>query len=395
MEINKIIGRKTNLFKPEVDRLIVNIKNLVKGSRFLVIGGAGTIGQAVVQEIFKHEPEILHIVDISENNLVELVRDIRSSFGYNTTKLDVFALDAGSLEFERYLVDQPHFDYVMNLSALKHVRSEKDPYTLLRMIEVNIMNAVKLQRYCEQVKAKKYFCVSTDKAANPVNLMGASKRMMEIFLTENFRSVPVSMARFANVAFSNGSLLDGFRFRISKKQPISAPYDIRRYFITDQEAGQLCLMSCLFGKHNQIFFPNHTSELNLQSFSDIAKAFLNQLGKTAIEFDSEAEARLAIRNLDLSKEWPCYFFSSDTTGEKAFEEFYTVSEVLDFYSFLNIGIVTQSKKLSSDVCNTFAIEYQKLISEPNINKSKFVKLFELCLPEFEHDEKNKNLNERM
>lgn len=221
------------------------LTKIVSTSRFLVIGGAGSIGQAVTKEIFKRNPRKLHIVDISENNMVELVRDIRSSFGYIDGDFQTFALDIGSLEYDAFWNADGEYDYVLNISALKHVRSEKDPYTMMRMIDVNIFNTEKTIRQSIGKGVKKYFCVSTDKAANPANMMGASKRIMEMYLMKYSEEISISTARFANVAFSDGSLLHGFNQRIQKHQPIVAPNDVKRYFVTPKESGELCLMSTM------------------------------------------------------------------------------------------------------------------------------------------------------
>jgi len=217
-------------------------------------------------------------VDISENNMVELVRDIRSSFGYIDGDFHTFALDIGSLEYDAFIKADGEYDYVLNLSALKHVRSEKDPFTLMRMIDTNIFNTDKTIKQSYENGTKKYFCVSTDKAANPVNMMGASKRIMEMFVHRNSLDIDVSMARFANVAFSDGSLLHGFNQRLEKRQPIVAPNDIKRYFVTPQESGELCLMSCIFGENRDIFFPKLSENLHLISFADIAVKYLKEKG---------------------------------------------------------------------------------------------------------------------
>ena len=231
------------------------LEQVISRSSFLVLGGAGTIGQAVCKEIFKRQPLKLHVVDISENNLTELVRDIRSSYGYIAGDFQTFALDIGSSEYDALIESDGRYDYVLNLSALKHVRSEKDPFTLMRMINVNIFNTTKTIEQAIKGGAKKYFCVSTDKAANPVNMMGASKRIMEMFLMRASVNIDISTARFANVAFSDGSLLHGFNQRLEKNQPLVAPNDIKRYFVTAQESGELCLMSCILGDNRDIFFP--------------------------------------------------------------------------------------------------------------------------------------------
>ena len=251
-EILDMIGRSEELFSSDLLRLNGELSDLVRGARFLVIGGAGSIGQAVTREIFQRDPLALHVVDLSENNMVELVRTIRSSIGYGSGDFRTFSIDCGSSEFDALVSSNKDYDYILNLSALKHVRSEKDPYTLMRMVQVNILNAINTARSALKCNAKKYFCVSTDKAANPVNMMGASKRIMELFLMRESLSQPISMARFANVAFSDGSLLHGFRQRIANRQPISSPNDVRRYFISPQESGELCLLSCLMGGNRDI-----------------------------------------------------------------------------------------------------------------------------------------------
>ena len=253
MNILKLIGRTNTLFNEDIFFYEKELKKLVSKSRFLVIGGAGSIGQAVTREIFKRKPLALHVVDISENNMVELVRDIRSTLGYIDGDFRTFAIDCGSNEYKALINSTKTYDYV--LTALKHVRSEKDPFTLMRLIEVNILNTIQTIKIAKTHGTKKYFCVSTDKAANPVNMMGASKRIMEMFLMRESESIEISTARFANVAFSDGSLLHGFNQRFTKQQPISAPNDVRRYFVTPQESGELCLMSCLLGQNRDIFFP--------------------------------------------------------------------------------------------------------------------------------------------
>ena len=334
--ILELIGRSKPLFLEDIAQNENKLKSIVSNSRFLVLGGAGSIGQAVTKEIFKRNPKKLHVVDLSENNLVELVRDIRSSFGYIDGDFKTFALDIGSIEYNAFIKNSDGYDYVLNLSALKHVRSEKDPFTLMRMIEVNIFNTDKTLQQAIQGEAGKYFCVSTDKAANPVNMMGASKRIMEMFLMRRSEKIDISTARFANVAFSDGSLLHGFNQRIQKKQPIVAPNDVKRYFVTPQESGELCLMSCIFGENRDIFFPKLSEKLDLISFADIAVKYLEQIGYEPYLCSSEEEARSLIDTLPLENKWPCLFTKSDTTGEKDFEEFFTDNEILDLKRFQNL-----------------------------------------------------------
>ena len=276
MNYLSLIDRQVELFDLDMAQNSETLAELVSKGRFLVIGGAGSIGQAVTKEIFKRNPVALHVVDISENNMVELVRDIRSSEGYGSGDFKTFAVDCGNVEFEALMANEGPYDYVFNLSALKHVRSEKDPYTLMRMIMVNVFNTIKTLRLAKKMGAKKYFCVSTDKAANPVNMMGASKRIMEMFLMRESLTQKISMARFANVAFSDGSLLHGFNQRFAKRQPFSAPNDVRRYFVTPQESGELCLLSSLLGDNRDIFFPKLSEKLHLITFSEIAIRYLRE-----------------------------------------------------------------------------------------------------------------------
>jgi FlaA1/EpsC-like NDP-sugar epimerase len=390
-----LIGRKSTLFGDDVDILSDDLSSLVKASRFLVIGGAGSIGQAVTKEIFKRSPKVLHVVDISENNMVELVRDIRSTIGYIEGDFRTFAVDCGSPEFEALISSEGPYDYVFNLSALKHVRSEKDPYTLMRMLSVNIFNTIKTFRLARDNGAKKYFCVSTDKAANPVNMMGASKRIMEMFLMRESETMPISMARFANVAFSDGSLLHGFNQRFAKRQPFSAPNDVRRYFVTPQESGELCLMSGLLGKNREIFFPKLSEHLHLITFSDIAERYLRQMGYEPFRCASEEEARDRAAELIAKKQWPCYFFSSDTTGEKDFEEFFTDKEDLDMSRFDGVGVIKNQPIYDSQKLDDFSSGVQALREKGSWDKQAILDLFFDLLPEFAHKETGKYLDQRM
>jgi len=353
VNVLNLIGRKAPLFDIDILTNANIIKSIVETSSFLVIGGAGSIGQAVVKEIFKRNPLKLHVVDISENNMVELVRDIRSAYGYIEGDFRTFSLDIGSLEYEAFIKSDGKYDYVLNLSALKHVRSEKDPFTLMRMIDVNVFNTIKTIRQSIENGTKKYFCVSTDKAANPVNMMGASKRIMELFLMRESKQIPISTARFANVAFSDGSLLHGFNQRIQKKQPIVAPNDIKRYFVTPQESGELCLMSCLLGNNRDIFFPKLSENLHLITFAEIAKKYLKDLGYEPFECKTEEEARALIKTLPKEKKWPCLFSKSDTTGEKDFEEFFVEGEKLDLDRFQNLGVVKSNLDFDDNKLNLF------------------------------------------
>jgi len=393
--ILSLIGREKELFSTDITAYETQLKEIVSSSRFLVLGGAGSIGQAVTKEIFKRSPQKLHVVDISENNMVELVRDIRSSFGYINGDFQTFALDIGSIEYDAFIKSDGQYDYVLNLSALKHVRSEKDPYTLMRMIDVNIFNTDKTIQQSIDAGAKKYFCVSTDKAANPVNMMGASKRIMEMFLMRKSEKIAISTARFANVAFSDGSLLHGFNQRILKNQPIVAPNDIKRYFVTPQESGELCLMSCIFGENRDIFFPKLSEALHLISFADIAIKYLKQRGLEPHLCESEDEARELAKTLPAQGKWPCLFTSSDTTGEKDFEEFFTDKETLDMERFDNLGIIKNEPLYQQQLLELFEQEIAQMKSAREWSKEEIVKLFFTMIPDFGHKETGKYLDSKM
>lgn len=395
MDILGLIGRNKELFHSDINKNEHQLKERVFESRFLVLGGAGSIGQAVTKEIFKRNPKKLHVVDISENNMVELVRDIRSSFGYIDGDFQTFALDIGSIEYDAFIEADGEYDYVLNLSALKHVRSEKDPFTLMRMIDVNIFNTEKTINQSIAKGVKKYFCVSTDKAANPVNMMGASKRIMEMFLMRKSKEICISTARFANVAFSDGSLLHGFNQRIQKLQPIVAPNDIKRYFVIPKESGELCLMSCIFGENRDVFFPKLSEHLHLITFASIAEKYLKNLGYEPCLCKTEEEARELIDILPQQKKWPCLFTSSDTTGEKDFEEFFTEEEILDMERFENLGVIKSNPKFDSEKLRYFSETITKMKAEKKWQKADIINLFHIMIPGFDHKETGKYLDAKM
>lgn len=395
MNILKLIGREEEIFEQDISSYEKELSKIVSNSSFLVIGGAGSIGQAVTKEIFKRNPSKLHAVDISENNVVELVRDLRSSYGYIDGDFQTFALDIGSIEYDSFIKSDGKYDYVLNLSALKHVRSEKDPFTLMRMIDVNVFNTEKTLQQSIENGTKKYFCVSTDKAANPVNMMGASKRIMEMYLMRKSQQIKISTARFANVAFSDGSLLHGFNQRILKKQPIVAPNDIKRYFVTPKESGELCLMSCIFGENRDIFFPKLSENLHLISFADIAIKYLAEIGYEPYLCESEEEARNSVEELIRQKKWPCLFTTSDTTGEKDFEEFFTDNEVLDMQRFENLGVIKNEANFDQSKLENFTAKISQMKVDKTWSKEEIVTLFHDMIPNFGHKETGKYLDSKM
>ncbi len=395
MDILSLLDRNKELFNEDIGNKERELTTIVSSSRFLVIGGAGSIGQAVTKEIFKRNPRKLHVVDISENNMVELVRDIRSTFGYIDGDFQTFALDCGSVEYDAFWNADGGYDYVLNLSALKHVRSEKDPYTMMRMIDVNIFNTVKTVRQSIDKGVKKYFCVSTDKAANPANMMGASKRIMEMYLMQLSEQINISTARFANVAFSDGSLLHGFNQRIQKRQPIVAPNDVKRYFVIPKESGELCLMSTIFGENRDIFFPKLSESLHLITFSDIAIRYLNEIGYKPYPCTFEDEARELVKTLPEKGEWPCLFTPSDTTGEKDFEEFFTENEVLDLERFRNLGIIKNEAVYDEKLNRHFTAAIELMKQTGHWTKAQLVELFFEMIPNFGYVEKGKYLDAKM
>jgi FlaA1/EpsC-like NDP-sugar epimerase len=395
MNVLPLIGREFALFSPDMNAQEDELTAVICQMSFLVIGGAGSIGLSVTREILKRGPKKLHVVDISENNMVELVRDVRSTIGYASGEFKTFSVDCGSVEFDALMMNEGPYDYVFNLSALKHVRSEKDPYTLMRMIMVNVSNTIKTLRLAKQFGAKNYFCVSTDKAANPVNMMGASKRIMEMFLMRESLTQQISMARFANVAFSDGSLLHGFNQRFAKKQPFTAPNDVRRYFVTPQESGELCLLAGLLGENRDIFFPKLSEKLHLITFSEIAVRYLRERGYEPYECESEGEARDRAEELIAIKQWPCYFFKSDTTGEKDFEEFFTDNEDLDMERFETVGVIKNCPDFDEAKLDDFMNGIEALREKGTWSKDDIVRLYFALLPEFAHRETGKYLDQRM
>jgi FlaA1/EpsC-like NDP-sugar epimerase len=393
--ILSLIGRTSTLFFQDLIAYEEELSAIVSSSRFLVIGGAGSIGSAVVREIFRRGPKLLHVVDVSENNTVELVRDIRSSLGYIEGEFVTFVIDCGSDIFDSFMENGPGYDYVLNLSALKHVRSEKDPFTLMRMIDVNIFNTDRTMRQAKEKGAKKYFCVSTDKAANPANMMGASKRIMEMFLMRRSMNLPLSTARFANVTFSDGSLLYGFNRRMEKEQPLSAPNEVRHYFVTPQESGELCLMSCLLGENRDIFFPKLDYDLNLITFSEIAERYLESRGYEPVQCGTEDEARSRVKDLKVQKKYPVHFFKSDTTGEKDFEEFFTENETLDMNHFSDIGVIKNGAVYDEEKLLFFTRTIHEMRQKAIWSRSELTDLFNRMIPEFNHKETGKFLDGKM
>ena len=394
MNLIRTFDRKQSNFKYDILKNNKKINKILKKSKILVLGGAGSIGQAVTKELFSRNTKHIDVVDISENNLVELVRDIRSSNYKSLTNLNTFAIDIGGIEFEIF-IKKKKYDYIFNLSALKHVRSEKDPYTLHRMTIVNIFNTIKILKLCNKKKLKKYFCVSTDKASDPANMMGASKRIMELMLLNKKQRIKISMARFANVLFSDGSLLHGFRQRFLKSQPLSAPIDISRYFITSSEAAELCLLSCILGKDKEVYFPKENKKMKLINFAEIAKAFIKKNGYTPVIFNTEKKAILKNKTLIKNRKWALHLFKSDTTGEKVKEDFFNKEDKIFNNKYKSIGIIKNKDYINPKKINLFYSKFNNLKFRKKITKNNIVDIYKIILPLFRHLEKNKYLDQRM
>ena len=394
-DVLALLERRQRLFAEDLESIEGELSERVAGASFLVLGGAGSIGQAVVKQLFQRQPARLHVVDVSENNLAELVRDIRSSAGYIEGDFQTLPLDIGEPEFDAFLGASGGYDYVLNLSALKHVRSEKDPFTLMRMLKVNVLNTERTLRWAAATGARRYFAVSSDKAANPANAMGASKRVMELCLIRGSDDVEVSSARFANVAFSDGSLLHAFTRRLAKRQPLSAPEDVRRYFITADESAVLCLMSCLAGGNREAFFPRVRSDFRAMDFRGIAERFLAANGYRAHPCESEEEARGRVEELAARGRWPCWFFTSDTTGEKAIEEFQMAGEEVELDRYREIGVIRWARLEDDAALAAFLRSVGEARAAGRWSREELIAGLRDLLPEFAHQETGRFLDARM
>lgn len=391
----QLLGRPDPLFEADLQANADAIRDAIEGKRLLVLGGAGSIGGAVAKKLFSYKPEALHVVDLSENNLAELVRDIRSSMGYIQGDFHTYCLDVLDPEFAAMVSAQPRpYDAVLNFAALKHVRSEKDPYTLMRMIRVNVLGVARAVDAARQGGAR-LFGVSTDKASNPINAMGATKRVMEQAMMRVADELDVTSARFANVLFSDGSLPFAWKYRLEKGQPIVAPRDVQRYFVTDREAASLCLLALSAGKSRDVLFPKLDAGVNELSFSDLAVRYLESRGLTPRLCDDEEQARALAAQGPASGEWPCYFFDSDTTGEKDHEEFYEDHETVDLKRFSHAGVVRSTADGDSQTLDHFFEEVQSLLEQGAWDKPALVSLLQQTLDTFAHDERHKYLDERM
>lgn len=394
--IKYITHRPKSIFADDIEANKEQIRNEVEGKSLLVIGGAGSIGSSFIRAILPFKPSKLYVVDVSENELTELTRDLRSTERmYVPEDYKTYPISYANPIFEKIFRTQKGFDIVANFSAHKHVRSEKDQYSVEALIENNVINASKLLNLLAEFPPQHFFCVSTDKAANPVNVMGASKRIMEDMIMAYSDKFNVCTARFANVAFSNGSLLDGIVKRMMKRQPVAAPNDVRRFFVSPQESGQICMLACILGKNREIFFPKLKEE-QMMTFSDICDCFLKAQGYEVRYCKSEEDARkFASEKPEDSKAYPVYYSSSDTNGEKDYEEFYVPGEKLDMERFKSLGVIEDKKaKPLAEVQNLFN-NLNTLFAKQSFTKEEVVKAMENYLPNFQHIETGKNLDQKM
>jgi FlaA1/EpsC-like NDP-sugar epimerase len=394
---SNITKRSESLLSADFKKFESELKKRIDGKKVMVIGGAGTIGSSYIKAILRYKIKSLVVVDINENGLTELVRDIRSSTEFNIPDdFITYPINFGDRVFEKLFRKLGPFDIVANFAAHKHVRSEKDVFSIEAMIENNVLRARKLLDLLVEFPPEHFFCVSTDKAANPVNIMGASKKLMEELIMSYSAIIPIKTARFANVAFSNGSLPLGFLDRLNKKQPWSCPLGIRRFFVSPQESGELCLLACIMGESGDIFYPKLDEEKDMIPFDQIALALLNTLGLKPDICKTEEEAKSKAKQLTSnSVNYPVYFFGSNTSGEKSFEEFYTDEEQLDIESFINLGVIKNSKKRNVKEIDDIFTRLKKLFESDEFSKSSLIEILNEYLPSFQHIEKGKGLDQNM
>lgn len=391
-----VTKREQSMFLADIEQNKDKLTEKINGKSVLVIGGAGSIGSSFIKALLPFEPETLVVVDINENALAELTRDLRSTKGmFLPDKYVTYPMDFSSPVFEKMFKHYKGFDIVGNFSAHKHVRSEKDIYSIEALLQNNVLHAKILLDLLTEFPPEEYFCVSTDKAANPVNIMGASKRIMEDVIFSYSDKFPVKTARFANVAFSNGSLPAGFLSRISKLQPLSAPSDVKRYFVSPDESGQICLLACILGNNREIFFPK-LKEAQMMTFDSIATALLRKHGFEPLLCNSDEEA---INKTDLikngGKQYPVHFSKSNTSGEKSFEEFFTDTEKVDMSRLKSLGVIINKDKEDNEKIDILFKKLNEAFKNENVTKENIVSIMKEYLPNFEHIETGKSLDSKM
>ena len=400
---DSVTKRPVSMFAADIEANKETLSKEIKDKKVCVIGGAGSIGSSFIKAVLRFEPKSVVVVDLNENGLAELVRDVRSTNGlFVPDEFRCYTLNFADPIFERIFREEKGFDIVANFSAHKHVRSEKDRYSVQALIENNDIKAKKLMDLLTVYPPKHFFCVSTDKAANPVNIMGASKRIMEDLVMAYNQYFKVTTARFANVAFSNGSLPDGWIHRLQKKQPLAAPSDVKRYFVSPEESGQICMLACILGRGGEVFFPK-LGEDQMLTFSAICDEFVKANGFEKLECASDAEAKQKAAAIDSSfftlhsslVKYPLRYFTSDTTGEKAYEEFYVPGEKTDLQRFLALGVVEQTTRHEMTEVNKFFEKLEGIFAKDDFTKAQVVEAIKQFLPNFQHEEKGKNLDSKM
>lgn len=393
---DSVTYRSVSMFAADIDANKDILTTEIKGKKVCVIGGAGSIGSSFIKAVLRFEPKSVVVADLNENGLAELVRDVRSTEGlYVPDEFRCYTLSFADPIFERIFREEKGFDIVANFSAHKHVRSEKDKYSVQALIENNDIKAKKLMDLLCTYPPKHFFCVSTDKAANPVNIMGASKRIMEDLVMAYNKYFKVTTARFANVAFSNGSLPDGWIHRLHKKQPLAAPYDVKRYFVSPEESGQICMLACVLGNGGEIFFPK-LGENQMLTFSAICDKFVKAEGFTKVECSNDLEAKKYAAEMSYESEnYPVVYFKSDTTGEKAYEEFFIPGERVNLERFSALGVVEEASHRDMNEIQDFFCELEGIFASPEFTKAQVVESIKKFIPNFEHEEKGKNLDQKM
>ena len=391
-----VICRPTSMFAADIEANKETLQAEIRNKSVCVIGGAGSIGSSFIKAVLPFKPSKLIVIDLNENGLAELTRDLRSTYGmYVPAEYRAYTLNFADPIFERIFREEKGFDIVANFSAHKHVRSEKDKYSVQALIENNDIKAKRFLDLLAVYPPRHFFCVSTDKAANPVNIMGASKRIMEDMIMAYSSKFKVTTARFANVAFSNGSLPDGWIQRVMKKQPLAAPNDVKRYFVSPEESGQICMLACILGKNGEIFFPK-LGERQMLTFSSICDEYIKAVGCEKKEFATDGEAKKFASDMTFdNKDYPVVYFKSDTTGEKAYEEFYVSGEKINMDRFCSLGVIEEVVKRPMTEIDAFFTEMENIFAEPDFTKEEVVMAIKRFIPNFEHEEKGKNLDQKM
>lgn len=393
---DSVINRPHSMFAADIEANSETLRREIEGKKVCVVGGAGSIGSSFIRAVLPFRPATLVVIDLNENGLAELTRDLRSTSGmYVPDDYRAYTLNFADPIFERIFREERGFDIFANFSAHKHVRSEKDKYSVQALIENNDIKAKRLLDLLCEFPPRHFFCVSTDKAANPVNIMGASKRIMEDMIMAYTTKFKVTTARFANVAFSNGSLPDGWIHRVMRKQPLAAPNDVKRYFVSPEESGQICMLACILGKNGEIFFPK-LGEKQMLTFSAICDEYVKAIGCAKRQFATDEEAKRFAAEMPFDNpEYPVVYFGSDTTGEKAYEEFYVPGEQLNMQRFHSLGVIEEVQKRPMAEIDRFFTEIESIFAEPAFTKDEVVQAIKRFIPNFEHEEKGKNLDQKM